>query len=56
LSPEEKYTSEIKTSLFHGKKINVVHLTPVLSPDQKARRKREIESQLYDVFSKYPKA
>ena len=28
-------------------------LIPVLSPDEKNKRKREIENHLYDVFSKY---
>ena len=29
------------------------NLTPVLSPEEKKKRKREIENNLYDIFSKY---
>jgi len=49
----DNYKSEVKTVYFEGKEIKVTHLTPILSDEQRARRKREIESQLYDVFSKY---
>ena len=47
------YTREIKTALFQGKSITVTHLTPILSPEERAKIKREIEHQLYDVFIKY---
>jgi len=48
-----QYAKETKTTTFQGKPITVTHLTPVLSPDERARRKSEIEHQLYDVFVKY---
>ena len=47
------YARETKTALFQGKPIIVTHLTPILSPEERAKTKREIEHQLYDVFIKY---
>ena len=47
------YARETKTALFQGKPITVTHLTPMLSPEERAKIKREIEHQLYDVFIKY---
>jgi len=47
------YAKETKTTTFQGKTITVTHLTPVLSPDEREKRKRDIERQLYDVFVKY---
>jgi len=47
------YAKETKTALFQGKPITVTHLTPMLSPEERAKIKREIEHQLYDVFIKY---
>jgi len=48
-----RFSRETRTAMFQGRPITVTHLTPILSPEQRARRKREIESQLYGVFSKY---
>ena len=47
------YARETRSAMFQGRLITVTHLTPILSPEQRTRRKREIESQLYGVFSKY---
>ena len=47
------YQRETRTVLFQGKKIVLESLTPVLSPKEKEKRKKEIERCLYDVFSKY---
>ena len=41
------------TVYFQGKLIVLENLTPVLSPEEKKKRKREIENNLYDIFSKY---
>ena len=49
----QTYAKETKTATFQGKTITVTHLTPILSPDDREKRKREIEHQLYDVFVKY---
>ena len=48
-----KYESEIKIVPFGDGTIRVENLTPVLSPKEREKRKREIESRLYDVFVKY---
>ena len=50
---QQTYAKETKTALFQGKPITVMHLTPILSPEERAKIKREIEHQLYDVFIKY---
>ena len=50
-----KYHSEIKTMTLGGKVIPLENLTPVLTPKERERRKRDIEKRLYDVFSKYAK-
>ena len=42
------YHKEVKTASFQGKSI-----TPMLSPKARDKRKREIESCLYEVFVKY---
>lgn len=47
------YQRETRTVPFQGKTIVLESLTPVLSPKEKERRKKEIERCLYDVFSKY---
>jgi len=48
-----KYRSEVKTAQLGGKTITLENLTPILSPKERERRKKEIEKRLYDVFSKY---
>ena len=50
------YQSETKTVHFQGKSIVLESLTPVLSPKEKEKRKKEIERCLYEVFSKYRSA
>ncbi len=47
------YQSETKTVPFQRKTIVLESLTPVLSPKEKEKRKKEIERCLYEVFSKY---
>ena len=49
------YAKETKTAVFQGKTITVTHITPILTPEEREKRKREIENQLYDVFVKYDK-
>jgi len=48
-----KYQSEVKTASLGGRTITIENLTPVLSPKERERRKRDIEKRLFDVFSKY---
>jgi len=52
---QAKFEKTTKTAMFQGKPITITHLTPELSPDDRTKRKREIEHQLYDVFVKYNK-
>ena len=47
------YQSDKQSVYFQGKLIALENLTPVLSPEEKKKRKREIENNLYDIFSKY---
>ena len=47
------YERETKSFAFQGKLIVLENLTPVLSPEEKKKRKREIENNPYDIFSKY---
>ena len=48
-----RYISETGTAVFQGKRITVENLTPVFSPEQRDKRKREIEHRLYGIFKKY---
>ena len=48
-----KYRSEVKTVPFGGGTIRIENRSPVLSQKDRERRKREIETRLFDVFSKY---
>jgi len=50
-----KYHSEIKTVPFGGRTITLENCTPILSPKERERRKRDIEKRLYEVFVKYEK-
>ncbi len=48
-----RYESEVKTVPFAGGTIRVENLTPILSPKDREKRRREVETRLYEVFSKY---
>lgn len=47
------YQSDKQSVYFQSKLIVLENLTPVLSPEEKKKRKREIENNPYDIFSKY---
>lgn len=47
------YHRETKSAPFQGKTIVLENLTPVLSPNVRDKRKKEIERCLYEVFSMY---
>lgn len=51
-----QYQKEVTTALFGDRDIVVEHLVPILTPEQRHKRKREIEAQLFDVFRKYENA
>lgn len=48
-----QYQSEVTTAKLGNREIRLEHLTPLLSSEEHADRKREIESRLYEVFAKY---
>lgn len=48
-----KYTKETKTATLQGKVITITHLTPILTPEEREKQKREIEQKLFEVYSKY---
>ena len=53
MSTPIRFESEVKTVPFGGGTIRIENRTPVLPPKERERRRREIETCLYDVFSKY---
>ena len=48
-----RYESETRVVPFGDRTIRINNLTPVLTTKERKRRKKEIERQLFDVFSKY---
>ena len=48
-----KFESEVKVVPFGAGTIRIENLTPILSSKEKERRRREVETRLYEVFSKY---
>jgi len=48
-----KYHSEVETIPFGSGTIKVEGLTPMFSPQDSKKHKREVETQLFDVFIKY---
>ena len=55
MQAQVKYRSEIKTVPLGNGTFIIENLTPILTPKERERRKKEIEKRLYDVFSKYAK-
>lgn len=51
-----QYKTETRTATFGDRQIRVEHLTPILSPKEREKRKREIEGRLFEVFVKYANA
>jgi hypothetical protein len=48
-----QYMSEIKTVPFGDGMMTIENLTPVLSPREREKVRREIESRLFNVLLKY---
>ena len=48
-----RYESETRVVPFGDKTITIENLTPILTPKERERRRREIEKGLFDVFIKY---
>ena len=49
------YHTETTIVTIQGGTVIVEELTPILTPKERERRRREIERGLYDVFLKYAK-
>jgi len=47
-----KFESEVKTVPLGNGTIRIENLTPIFSQKEREKRKREVETQLFDVFSK----
>jgi len=52
-SQTDTYAAETSTVLFQGRPIQFTNYIPILTPEQRDKRKREIERVLYGVFKKY---
>ena len=50
---QRTYKKETRNVTLQDKTITVTHLTPVLSTEERAKQKQEIERKLYEVYSKY---
>lgn len=50
---QKHYIKQTEIVPFQGKEIILKNFLPVLSSEQREKRKQEIEHQLYDVFRKY---
>ncbi|MCL2249585.1 MAG: hypothetical protein FWC13_09975 [Oscillospiraceae bacterium] len=53
MSAQVKFKREVKTVPFGENTMRIEHITPILSPKEKEKRRREVECKLYDVFIKY---
>lgn len=47
------YQKEVHNAVLHHNLIIVENLSPVLSPQEREKRKQEITKSLYEVFKKY---
>ena len=47
------YKKQTEIVNFQGREIPLENLTPILSPEQEAAKRWELEQRLYEVFRKY---
>ena len=47
------YKTQTKIVNFQGREIPLENLTPFLTPEQEAVKRRKLEQRLYEVFRKY---
>ena len=47
------YKTQTEIVNFQGREIPLENLTPILSPEQEAAKRWELEQLLYEVFRKY---
>jgi hypothetical protein len=52
----QRFTVETKTVYMQGRPVTLTNRTPVFTPEQREKRKREIEARLYDICRKYQMA
>jgi len=53
MQAQVRYESEIRIVPCGDRTIRINNLTPILTPKERERCRREVEQQLYDIFSKY---
>ncbi len=53
MEQQVQYQSEIRIVPYGNGTIRIENLTPILTPKERERRRREVEQRLFDVFSKY---
>jgi len=53
MQTQTQYESEIKTVTRGDRTMTIENLTPILAPEERERRRKEIEKRLFDVFVKY---
>lgn len=53
MQTQVKYHSEVVTVPMGDRTFTIENLTPILTPKERERRKKDIEKRLFDVFSKY---
>ncbi|MDR1065456.1 MAG: hypothetical protein LBL25_03710 [Oscillospiraceae bacterium] len=56
INENPRFTVETKTIFLNGHPATLTSRTPILTPEQREKRRREIESRLYDVCRKYQPA
>ena len=44
---QTKYKSEMKTAVLGDRTITIKNLTPILPPQEREKRRREVEQQLF---------
>lgn len=47
------YKTQTEIVTFQSREIPLENLTPILTPEQEAAKRRELEQRLYEVFRKY---
>jgi hypothetical protein len=53
---DPRFVVETKTVYMQGRPVTLTNRTPILTPEQREKRKREIEAVLYDICLKYQPA
>ena len=51
---QTKYKSEMKTAVLGDRTITIKNLTPILPPQEREKRRREVEQQLLTCSANMP--